>query len=167
MFWILIISIRGLEINSYNWYFCRNQLFMYLCPSVGMIQKLNVSPPYAPLCVWLYFKNWYCASFCVHSKSFHEEDKFSSGCPPRNHVIEFLAFYKPVVSIISHLHTTGVILDIVKEEKSTAFLGARAPLGIARVKNNNNRTKKFQIAITCSLLFLLATKSEIVKDSQK
>ena len=34
------------------------------------------------------------------------------------------------------------------------FLGARAPLGIARVKRNI--TKKFQIAITCSLLFLLA-----------
>ena len=46
------------------------------------------------------------------------------------------------------------------------FLGARAPLEIARVKKkkNNNRTKKFQIAITCSLL---ATKSEIVRDSQK
>ena len=38
-----------------------------------------------------------------------------------------------------------------------SFLGARAPLGIARVKNKNkNRTKKFKIAITCSLLLLLA-----------
>ena len=39
------------------------------------------------------------------------------------------------------------------------FLGARAPLEIARVKkknNNNNITKKFQIAITCSLMLLLA-----------
>ena len=37
------------------------------------------------------------------------------------------------------------------------FLGARAPLEIPRVKKNNNRIrKKFQIAITCSLLLLLA-----------
>ena len=31
---------------------------------------------------------------------------------------------------------------------SAIFLGARAPLRIARVKKNNNFTKKFQIAIT-------------------
>ena len=37
----------------------------------------------------------------------------------------------------------------VKKNKVPLFLGARAPLGIARVKkNNNNFTKKFQIAIT-------------------
>ena len=37
------------------------------------------------------------------------------------------------------------------------FLGARSPLGIAPVKNNNNkRTKKFHIALTCSLLLELA-----------
>ena len=36
------------------------------------------------------------------------------------------------------------------------FLGARAPLEIARVKKKKYITKKFQIAITCSLLFLLA-----------
>ena len=39
----------------------------------------------------------------------------------------------------------------------SVFLGARAPLEIARVKKKKKkRRKKFQIAITCSLLLLLA-----------
>ena len=57
-----------------------------------------------------------------------------------------------------------------KTKFSQTFLGARAPLEIARVKkNNNNRiTKKFQIAI--NLLSFASTSTlilEIVRDTPK
>ena len=55
---------------------------------------------------------------------------------------------------------------------SSIFLGARAPLELARVKNNKNKiTKKFQIAINWSLLLHLAPfyfrQSEIAPDSAR
>ena len=49
--------------------------------------------------------------------------------------------------------------DLLKMLLLCQFLGAQAPLELAHVKNNNNNKKlrkKFQIAITCSLLLLLA-----------
>ena len=42
-------------------------------------------------------------------------------------------------------------------DRVVQFLGARAPLGIARVKKKKKEgRKKFQKAINCSLLLLLA-----------
>ena len=55
-------------------------------------------------------------------------------------------------------HDITLMIHCVKYE----FLGAQAPLELAHVKNNNNKSnkkkirKKFLIAITCSLLLLLA-----------
>ena len=62
--------------------------------------------------------------------------------------------------VFSFLYIQHVILNIILFWVTSnscinhLFLGAQAPLGIARVKNK--RTEKFQIAIICSLLLLLA-----------
>ena len=66
-----------------------------------------------------------------------------------------------IISVLLRMHKV-----VLKTDRQTfiygrihCFLGARAPLELANVKKNNNNKKirkKFLIAITCSLLLVLA-----------
>ena len=74
--------------------------------------------------------------------------------------ISVVIFFHPPL-VLSLPHTNSLLLRDV-------FLGARAPLELAHVKNKNKRRKKFQIALFCFYLHLSTWHLiEIVRNSQR